>query len=285
VQILSDGRRIGIAEIGDPAGPPVILCHGFPASRLECRMLAHGVERLGVRVIAVDRPGYGLSDWQEDRTIPGWAGDVQELAGRLALDRFRVLGVSGGGPYALALAHALPERVAAVSVVCGLGPVARPELLEPMHWPARLGFGTAREAPWINQLFFGGMMGPLMQFRPDLALGLLTVGMPGADRAILRRPDIHASTCESLAEGLRQGTRGALRDMWLYAGDWGFEPSAVRQPVEFWHGQSDATVPVLHTRSLAAGLSQARVRIVPDEGHFSLPILHAEAILEALLNL
>jgi pimeloyl-ACP methyl ester carboxylesterase len=281
---LADGRRVGLAELGDPAGQPVLLCHGFPASRLECRLMGDAPARLGVRVLALDRPGYGLSDWQEARTIRQWAADVEELAETLGLGRFAVLGVSGGAPYALSLAQALPDRVKAVGIVCGLGPVARPELLKPMHWPARLGFGSARRAPLLNYLFFGGPLGLLMQYRPSAALGMLTVGMQGADREVLDRPDIRASVCDTLREGLRQGTRGALWDMRLYAGDWGFDPATIARPVDFWHGDADATVPVLHTQSVAAVIPGATVRILPDEGHFSLPIRHAEPILERLLS-
>jgi pimeloyl-ACP methyl ester carboxylesterase len=282
---LGDGRRMAYAEVGDLAGQPVIYCHGFPASRLESRLVAAAAQRLGVRIIAPDRPGYGGSDFKAERALTDWAGDVDELADRLKLDRFRVLGVSGGGPYALALTSSLPERVEAVAIVCGLGPVCRPEALDPMHWPARLGFGTANTAPWLNRLFYGGVLGRLLKHRPDTALALLSVGANAADRRVLARPEVRAMVSAALREGLRQGTRGALLDMALYAREWPFDPSGIEAPLSFWHGDADATVPVCHTRLVAASLPWAEVRILAGEGHFSLPIEHADAILNNLLNL
>lgn len=281
---LRDGRRMGFAEVGDGAGAPVIYCHGFPASRLESRLVAKAALQAGTRIIAPDRPGYGLSDGKAERRIPDWADDVAELADRLDLGRFRVLGVSGGGPYALALASRLPERVEAVGIVCGLGPVCRAEARNPMHWPARLGFGTTNTLPWLNRLFYGALLGRLMRHRPEAALALLTVGANAADRRVLSRPEVRAIVCSALREGLRQGPRGALRDMALYAREWPFDPAAITAPISFWHGEADATVPVCHTQLVAKDLPQAKVRILPGEGHFSLPIEHADEILETLLN-
>lgn len=281
---LSDGRRMGFAEVGDPAGAPVIYCHGFPASRLESQLVASAALAKGARIIAPDRPGYGLSDGKIGRTIVGWAGDVAELAHSLKLDRFSVLGVSGGGPYALALAHRFPERVESVAIVCGLGPVCRSEAIGSMHWPARFGFGTARDAPWLTWLVYGGLLGQLMRQYPEVALAVLTVGMAGADRRTLARPEIRSVVCAALREGLRQGTRGALLDMALYAREWGFKPAEIGAPVVFWHGDVDATVPVSHTHLTAEGMPRAAVRVLRGEGHFSLPIDHADEILETLLN-
>lgn len=281
---LTDGRRLAYAEVGDPAGAPVIYCHGFPASRLESRLVATAAERTGTRLIAPDRPGYGLSDWKAGRALPDFADDVAELADSLGLGRFRVLGVSGGGPYALALGSRLPERVEAVAVVCGLGPLSRPEALAAMRWPARLGFGTALRHPRLNRFLFGLVLGRLMRLSPEITLALLTVGMPPADRRTLGRPEIRSEVCAALRESLRQGLRGPLLDMTLYTQTWPFDPAGIAAPVSFWHGEADATVPVCHAR-MAAVMPKADLRLLPDEGHFSLPVEHAEAILENLLNL
>src|SRR5688572_28104051 len=118
---LSDGRKVGIAEFGAPAGRPVVYCHGFPASRLEARLAHEAAKEVGARLIALDRPGYGLSDFQPGRRIGDWPRDVVEAADALGVQRFAMLGVSGGAPYALACAALLPERITALGVVCGLG--------------------------------------------------------------------------------------------------------------------------------------------------------------------
>ncbi|MFM8332503.1 MAG: alpha/beta fold hydrolase, partial [Candidatus Methylumidiphilus sp.] len=140
---LRDGRLIGYAEFGDPEGFPVVYCHGFPASRLEGGLLDAAARRQRVRVIAADRPGYGLSAWQADRAMTDWPDDISQLLAHLGIERFAVLGVSGGGPYGLSLLAKLADRVVAASFVCPLGPVYQPELVQAMHWPARLGFVSA----------------------------------------------------------------------------------------------------------------------------------------------
>jgi pimeloyl-ACP methyl ester carboxylesterase len=279
-----DGRRIGYAETGDPQGQPVIYCHGFPASRIEVVLVDQAARRQGVRIIAPDRPGYGMSDYKADRSITDWPADIAELADALGFERFSVLAVSGGGPYGLALCRLLPDRIAAATVVAGLGPVYEVEAVRPMHAPARLGFTSARTAPWLNWLVYGSLLGPFMRARPTLALALLTPAMREADRATLSQPDNHAALSESIREALRPGMRGALLDFKLYSHDWGFDLAGIEMPLTLWHGEEDATVPLSHTLMLAAALPKCQVIQRPREGHFSLPINHADEILQALMQ-
>ena len=281
---LKDSRSLGFAEVGDPRGRPVIYCHGFPASRLEAVLVDRAARRQGARIVAPDRPGYGLSDFKPERRMAEWPADVAELADALGFGRFSVLAVSGGAPYGLSLCGALGDRIAAASVVAGLGPVYDPEAVRPMHPPARFGFTSARYAPWLTWLVYGMWFGPFMRARPELALALLTTAMGEADRATLGQPDTRAVLCESIREALRPGMRGALLDLDLYSHDWGLDFAGIDLPVVFWHGDADSTVPPSHSLSLAASLPNARVIQRPGEGHFSLPINHADEILAALLN-
>lgn len=118
---LTDGL-LACLELGDSRGVPVFYCHGFPGSRFEARLAAGAARRLGIRVLAPDRPGLGASTYLTGCTIGDWAADVTELADRMALERFALLGVSGGGPYALACAARILQRVRAVAVVAGMAP-------------------------------------------------------------------------------------------------------------------------------------------------------------------
>ncbi|CAL1239146.1 alpha/beta fold hydrolase [Candidatus Methylocalor cossyra] len=281
---LRDGRRLGFADVGDSAGRAVLYCHGFPACRKEAALVATAARRQGARIVAPDRPGYGLSDWWPERTFADWPGDVAQLADALGWGRFAVLAVSGGAPYGLALAHGLGERVESLTIVAGLGPVYDPVLAMAMHPPARFGFAAARRAPWLLRLVYGRLFGALLRTQPELCLRLLTVAVREADRATLSRPEVRAALSESIREALRSGTQGALLDFALYARDWGFDPGKITQPVVFWHGEADATVPLAHTLCLAERMPNATVIRCAGEGHFSLPIEHAGEILDKLLH-
>lgn len=281
---LYDKRKIGFIETGNLLGDPVLFCHGFPASRLESLLIAESAQRTGVHIVAVDRPGYGLSDWKADRTLLNWVEDIEQLVDYFGWNRFSVLGVSGGGPYALAIASSLPGRIKALGIVCGLGQVYRSDMLRLMHWPARFGFGTAHTAPRWNQFLYGTLLGRFMSRTPEIALALLTVGLREPDRRVLTRPDIRSLICASLHEGLKPGVQGALLDMRLYAQEWGIDFGTIRVPTTFWHGDADATVPIQHTHTLAACMPHATVRVIAEEGHFSLPVYHSDTILTTLLK-
>ena len=121
---LSDGRTLAYLEIGDPEGHPVFYFHGGPGSRLEGLLYDKVSLQYGIRMIAIDRPGYGLSHFQKDRTYLDWPEDISELANQLGIDRFAVLGWSSGGPYAAAVAHGIPQRITVAAIVAGEGPYA-----------------------------------------------------------------------------------------------------------------------------------------------------------------
>jgi pimeloyl-ACP methyl ester carboxylesterase len=115
---LPDGRRLGCAEYGDPDAMPVLYCHGFPSCRLEPSMLPVS----GIRLIALDRPGYGLSDPLPGRTLLDWPRDVEAAADALGLGPFAVAGVSGGAPYAASCAALLKDRIIGLALICGIAP-------------------------------------------------------------------------------------------------------------------------------------------------------------------
>jgi pimeloyl-ACP methyl ester carboxylesterase len=144
---LLDGRALGYAEYGVPDGAPVLYFHGFPGSRLEAALTEGPATALGARVIALDRPGYGLSDPQLGREIGHWPEDVGQLADHLGLERFAVLGTSGGGPYAMACAARLAERLTHVGLICSLSPLDRPGALTGMPWHMQLGLILGQYRP------------------------------------------------------------------------------------------------------------------------------------------
>jgi pimeloyl-ACP methyl ester carboxylesterase len=118
---LHDGRTLGYAEYGSSHGKTIFYFHGHPGSRFEARFLAEQTVQYGVRLIGVDRPGMGLSSFKRGRRILDWPDDAAELADSLQIEHFAVVGFSGGGPYALACAHKIPQRLTACGIISGVG--------------------------------------------------------------------------------------------------------------------------------------------------------------------
>lgn len=280
--ILKDGRRLGYAEYGDLQGQPLFYFHGFPASRLEARLMDTAAKRNQWHVIIPDRPGFGLSDFKPRRRILDWPDDVAELAEALNIHRFSLLGMSGGGPYTLACAWKIPSQLLGVGIMGGLGPVYEAWAVEQMKWPARLGFGVAKRASWLLPLIYGGIMARILRWSPRMMQSLLTISAPEADNLVLKRPEIEEPILASMQDALRQGPRGALLEFRLYAHPWGFRFEEIGLKIHLWQGEADATVPVSHARYLEKVLPQAEAHYFPNEGHFSLPINYSDRILRAL---
>ena len=152
---LKDGRNLGFAEIGDSDGIPLIHFHGFPASRLEARLLSEMIIGMKIRFISVDRPGMGLSDFKKKRQLLDWPSDVVELADQLSIDKFAVEGVSGGAPYSIACAYKIPERLTACGIICGLGPLTTE--IKNLISISPLTVFIARRMNWIFKLIYSSM--------------------------------------------------------------------------------------------------------------------------------
>jgi pimeloyl-ACP methyl ester carboxylesterase len=280
---LPDGRSLGYAEYGDPQGLPLFYFHGWPGSRVEARFLDPAARERGLRVIAMDRPGMGLSDFQADRAIAGWPGDVEALADSLGLDRFAVLGVSGGGPYAAACAGKIGRRVTTAGIVSSLSPVDEPGLTDGMLWMNRMGMAAARWAPWLTRPVLGLIARRLRRPRRR-ALSHMISALPEVDREALDRPEFLGLVVATFREAFRNGTRGVALDGILYTRPWGFRPEAISVPVHLWHGELDRNVPVAMGRRLAAAIPGCRAAFLPGEGHFSLIGSRPEVVLEAMLS-
>lgn len=279
---LPGGRVVTCGEFGAPDGQPLLYFHGFPSSQAEAELIDDTGRELGLRVLSLDRPGTGGSTFVPDRRMLDWPRDVGAVADALGVGRFLLLGVSGGCPYALACGREIPERIAALGIVCGLGPVYRPELRTPMRWPARLSFGAAsRGGPWLDALY-GGPLGWLLSRRPEFLMLLLLVACPAADKEVLRERLVRRALRRGALGALGPGTRGLRHELRIYAHAWGYELSDVRLPVRLWHGTDDATVPLAHGELLARELPEAELTIAPGEGHFSLPVRQREKILREL---
>jgi pimeloyl-ACP methyl ester carboxylesterase len=277
---LADGRTLGYAEYGDRKGWPLVYLHGFPGSRLAGGVLDEAARAAGVRVLAPERPGLGRSSPQPGRTLLDHAADVRVLVEGLGISRFAVLGESGGGPYALACAHALPEQVECAAVVCGLGPVGCAGWTDGIATKERIGYALARRAP----LCAGWALDPIAawaRLRPHAFLQVTRWQLGDADREALRG-SLGDLVAADFAEAFRQGGRGVSQDLSLLFRPWPFEPAAIRVPVVFLHGTADRTVSLAATRGLAASLPDAQLRVFEGHGHFSLLADNADEVLRVM---
>jgi len=265
--------------LGDPGGSPVLYFHGYPGSRLEGRVAAGAARRHGLRLLAPDRPGFGHSTFLPGRTIGAWAADVAELADQLELERFAVVGVSGGGPYALACAARIPERISRVDLIGALGPLARKELTHDMVALNRWALALAARSPLLARLAVH-LVATWIRHRPGRQLAHMMATAPPADRRVLADPGYRTLVAESTAEALRQGGRGAAWELTLLARPWDFRLQEVTTPVRIWHGLADTIVPPAMAQHLAAVLPSSECRYLPDEAH--LVIRHLDAILADL---
>ncbi len=280
---LADGRRLGFAEYGAQSGKTVLYFHGWPGSRVEPRAVVKANDAIGVRVIAVDRPGYGLSDFQERRSLLDWPEDVSRLVTALGLGRFAVLGVSGGGPYAAVCAAKLAERVTAAALVCGVRPFDQPGATQGMMPHDRWLLWLAQTAPWLTRKSMALTLRWFWDYENEVLPKALWESLPAADREVLAQPELRDMLLANWREAFRQGSRGMLWDGNLYAWPWGFRLEEIRVPVQVWQGEADTIVPPGMGRYCASVLPNCQARFYAEEGHFSLPFRRTHEILAALV--
>ncbi len=273
---LGDGRRLGYADLGDGEGPPLFLFHGTPSSRLEAVWLDEAAGRTGWRLIAADRPGHGLSSPAPRSVIVDTAADVAALADHLGVDRFAVLGYSGGAPFALATALTLGHRVSVTGIVSGWGPPDRPGAYDGVAPSERLSDAVARHTPILTRVMFTGINW-FVRLAPTTSAQLLTRRLSADDAAGPATPDALAAVRESF----RQGAAGPAHDLHLIVSPWGFVPDALDGPVCLWHGDRDPEIPLQHAEHLVTTVADGRLEVIEGGDHFML-YAHADDIFTAL---
>lgn len=280
---LSSSRKLGYAEYGDPAGVPLFYFHGWPGSRLQGEFLHEAGMKRGIRVVAPDRPGIGLSEFQPGRTLLDWPADLNELAAHLGWDCFHVFGVSGGGPYVLACAHAMPERLKSAAVVCGAPPLREVGTRE-LLWTYRLALWGQRHLP----LFVGvglAVSGRFMGQSADAPLMNAFIRKMGVrDQLALRDPELFRILMASGRTGITSAARAVTTDGNIYSSDWGIDLKSVLYPIHYWHGGRDLNIPHTMVEKFVCQIPNARLTILEEDGHYSLPLLESDRILGELMD-
>jgi pimeloyl-ACP methyl ester carboxylesterase len=285
---LSDGRVLAYLETGDPEGRPVFYFHGGPGSRLEGLLFDEPSRRLGIRLIATDRPGYGMSDSQDNRAYLDWSDDVRELADHLGIKRFAVLGWSSGGPHAAAVAYGVPERLTVAAIVSGEAPYANDDLPEAVlsgdtfsgSSVNKLFIWSANHCPWLMRTFF--RLTRIMIFRDPIGL------MESSGDATMSTKDIEFFKRREYAtaqiEAFRQGVEGVTWDFTIERLEWPFELEDIRTPVLVFHGAEDGGVDPSVAEYLCTCIPSCdSPTIYPGEGH-SVVYYRYEEIIQAMLD-
>lgn len=265
--LVAQGRVLGWAEYGHPDGDPLLWFHGTPGARTQVPPSVDEVAlQRGFRVIAVERPGTGVSTDHHYHRIVDHAADIEALVDDLGLARFGVVGLSGGGPYTLAVAHQLADRVVVATLLGGMGPTRGPDAVWSYTRVMRFG------APVFEVLRspVGAVLGRVVDLLSpvaDPAFGLYIRLLGFADKPVLRDPQFRAMFLQDL---IRAGElRSVAHDMALFSRHWGFALNEVAPPVIVWQGLADTIVPPSHGHHQAARLRRGELRVRQGEGHFA----------------
>jgi pimeloyl-ACP methyl ester carboxylesterase len=279
---LPDGRELAWLETGKARGTPVFVFHGTPGSRLQVSFYDETIAGSGVRCIAPDRPGYGHSTFHRGRSLIDWAADVAALADHLKIDRFGVVGISGGGPHAAVCAAHLGDRVSSTAIVSGVGPMGDAELSASMEGMNR-GIGALAAhmsfvlVPILQAQVF------VMRHWPERALSATRRQMAAPDLAVLERPDVRAVFVEDARRASATTAQATVQDFTLFVREWGFRLQDIAVPVHVWHGDADKNVPYAQGEFVARRIPGAEFHPCPGEGHL-LVIDHLSEILQTVAS-
>jgi pimeloyl-ACP methyl ester carboxylesterase len=271
VLVLKDGRKLGYAERGDLNGKPIFHFHGHPGSRLESRYFGKKPKEYGFHVISVDRPGFGLSDFQSERTILDWPDDVIELANHFGLDKFVVLGVSGGGPYAAACAYKIPERLTCCGIISGLGPINLSK--KGMMLSNRIELFLARKIPSLLKRVVKAQAKVFDDTeKAQKVMENSAKKLPEPDRLWLQNPLYLNIAAEDIKESFRAGPDGVVHESIIFAKPWGFELKDISPDLQvyIWHGELDVNVPSSIGRKLCELIPNCKGFFFPNEAHLSM---------------
>ena len=279
---LRDGRTLGMASVGKADGPPIFHCHGNGSSRLEVLAVAEAAERLGVRLVSLDRPGIGRSDPRPGYRLLDWPDDVVKVADQLGIERFAIEGLSGGSPFALACAYRIPQRLMGCSLI---SPATGPFLRLAGSVAQRSEVWMLVHFPWLVRALFRLSLRLSGSDEASFEKKLLRAGarLGAADQQVLDIPEVRKAFAQAAAECFRQAADAGTSDGLVFSRPWGFPVEAVTfERVFLWQGEQDRVMPAAAARLLAQALPHCTATFYPDEGHLSTFVNHAPDIWKAL---
>ncbi|MFC8343523.1 alpha/beta fold hydrolase [Streptomyces sp. NPDC057280] len=267
---MGDGRRLAVEVTGDRTGSPVFLLHGTPGSRLGPAPRPMRLYHQRVRLITYDRPGYGTSDRLPGRKVAHVSSDVATIADNLGIDRFAVVGRSGGGPHALACAALLPDRVTRAAVLVSLAP----RDADGLNWLEGMAASNIRE--YTKALNGPDKLAASLRERsvdiradPRKLLAQLRWELTESDLSVVADAGIRAMLVRNYLEALSVSADGWVDDALSFCSPWGFSLDDISAPVLLWHGEQDVFSPASHTRWLAERIPRGRAVLHPEAAHFA----------------
>lgn len=266
---LKDGRKLTFAQYGPHSETVVFHFHGSAGSRFERPADDSILQNLGIQFISIDRPGHGLSDLQPHRTLLDWPDDVKQVAEHLGVSKFYVLGLSAGGPHALACASKLREQVIACAVVSSPAPPERPSPYQGLSVPHRIITFIFRNIPWLTYKMRRGMF-KLVNSDTETLRTRLVSGFPLVDRKILELQDNLEIMIEEIKEGYRQGWEGPASDDIIIFAPWTFPLNEIFSRVDIWHGEMDQNILLENARYIHEEIPNSQLTVWPELGHLGI---------------
>ena len=265
--IMPAGRVIGFREYGDPRGQPILCFHGTPGSRLMFAIAEDYAREHGLRLIAPERAGFGLSSYAKARPLATCAADMAALCDALGLARVAVAGVSGGAPFAVAFAAIHPERVSAMALVSPVGPFAGAESVKRLGPGHRLTFRVLPGVPLLYRFLFSfGRAG--FVFAPQAMAAMIASRAAPSDWRVLADKRARRNLLRGLAEGVRPGVGGAVEELRCFSRPWSLPYHRISAPAILWQGMADRNVPVKAALKLGELIPACEVRRLDEAGHY-----------------
>jgi len=280
MRIAKNGRSIAFAEAGRRDGAAVLVWHGFPGTSLQAGSFFTQAEALGLRVVALDRPGYGGSSAAPGADWRVAIEDAAEVLRHLGAPSCHLIGISGGAPYARAFAKRHPELSLSVTTVGGLASLYSHALPE-LPWAARAGLVSVRALPLpLLRAFI--RFTPLSDKNFDQFLEKFEKKLCPADQEVLKDAVVRRQLLKSFDQGLAPGYEGLVLDLKAFWQLSALEFFELHCPWHLWHGAEDRVVTPLMGRGYVPDSVWSRAQLLKDHGHYSVPVRCAKEILVQL---
>ncbi len=278
---LPDGRTFGYSDVGNKNHTPLVMLHPSTGSRLQQHPNKHIALEQKVRVISIDRPGYGLSDPCEDASLNSVARDIGYLLDFLNIHRFAVAGFCGGGPYALAVSARLRHRVVHTSLISSVTPFQEINLLHGVKTTNKMMAHLALKAPEVlRHLIF--LIVKNVVDEPERYFDQVIDHLGGSDASVLQEPEALENFVVAFREAVRQGSSAFVHDLYTLSNSWEIDYAAITSPITMWHGHEDRHVPIQYAKQLAHTLSNVTIKTQPQHGHLLIYYLWADIIADAV---